>query len=76
MDPSLPILLMLGADDCLENQFGRVHMQGAHNCGVDLKTFIDRLAAAMDLCHMSHLQCSPIMGSRALLTQLQLDGAL
>jgi len=52
MNPSLLVFLMLGSDDRLENQFGRVRMQGAHNCGVDLKTLMDRLAAAMDLCHI------------------------
>ena len=41
MNLSLPVLLMLGGNDCLENQFGRVRMQGAHNCGVDLKTLMD-----------------------------------
>ena len=52
MNPELPVLLMLSGDDRLENLFGRVRMQGAHNCGVDLKTLMDRLAATMDLCHI------------------------
>jgi hypothetical protein len=50
MDPSRRVLLMLSGDDQLENLFGRVCMQGAHNCSIDLKTLMERLAAAMDLC--------------------------
>jgi hypothetical protein len=52
MDPDLPVLLMLSGDDRLENLFGRVRMQGAHNCYVDIKTLMERLAAAMDLCRL------------------------
>jgi hypothetical protein len=66
MNPSLPVLLMLGGDDRLENQFGRVRMQGAHNCGVDLKTLMDRLAAAMDLCHIFSVHPSWDQGHRRL----------
>ena len=51
MNPELLVLFMLSGDDCLKKLFGRVHMQGAHNCGVDLKT-MDQLAATMDLCHI------------------------
>jgi hypothetical protein len=36
MNRNSPVLLMLSGDDRLENLFGRVRMQGAHNCGVDL----------------------------------------
>lgn len=50
MNPSLPVLLMLSGNDRLENLFGRVCMQGAHNSGVDIKTLLERLANAMDLC--------------------------
>lgn len=64
MDPSLPVLLMLSGDDRLENLFGRVRMQGAHNCGVDLKTLMDRLAAAMDLCHIFSVHPSWDQGHR------------
>lgn len=64
MDPSLPVLLMLSDDDRLENLFGRVRMQGAHNCGVDLKTLMDRLAAAMDLCHIFSVHPSWDQGHR------------
>lgn len=52
MNPSLPVLLMLSGDDRLENLFGRVRMQGAHNSGVDIKTLLERLANAMDLCRI------------------------
>jgi hypothetical protein len=64
MDPSLPVLLMLSGDDRLENLFGRVRMQGTHNCGVDLKTLMDRLAAAMDLCHIFSVHPSWDQGHR------------
>ena len=57
---------MLSGDDCLENLFGRVRMQGAHNCGVDLKTLMDRLAAAMDLCHIFSIHPSWDQGHRRL----------
>jgi len=66
MNLSLLVLLMLGGNDRLENQFGRVHMQGAHNCGVDLKTLMDRLAAAMDLCHIFSVHPSWDQGHRRL----------
>jgi hypothetical protein len=66
MNLSLPVLLMLGGNDCLENQFGRVRMQGAHNCGVDLKTLMDRLAATMDLCHIFSVHPSWDQGHRQL----------
>jgi len=51
MKPSLPILLMLSGNDRLENLFSRVCM-GAHNSGVDIKTLLERLANAMDLCQI------------------------
>jgi len=54
LDPSQGVFLTLSGDDRLENLFGRVRMQGAHNCSVDLKTLMDRLAAAMDLCVSTH----------------------
>jgi len=41
MNLSLPVLLMLGGDDRLEKEFGRVCMQGAQNYGVNLKTLMD-----------------------------------
>ena len=41
MDPNLQVLLMLSGDDRLENLFGRVRMQGMHNCSVHLKTLMD-----------------------------------
>ena len=63
---NLPVLLMLSGDDRLENLFGRVHMQGAHNCGVDLKTLMDQLAAAMDLCHIFSVHPSWDQGHRRL----------
>jgi hypothetical protein len=51
-DLTLPVLLMLSGDDRLENLFGRVRMQGGHNSGVDIKTLMERLANAMDLCRI------------------------
>jgi hypothetical protein len=66
MDPRLPVLLMLTGDDRLENLFGRVRMQGAHNSGVDLKTLMDRLAAAMDLCRLFTIHPSWDQGHRQL----------
>jgi hypothetical protein len=66
MNPNLPVLLMLSGDDRLENLFGRVRMQGAHNCGVDLKTLMERLAAAMDLCHLFSIHPSWDQGHRRL----------
>jgi len=66
MNPELPVLLMLSGDHRLENLFGRVRMQGAHNCGVDLKTLMDRLAAAMDLCHIFSVHPSWDQGHRRL----------
>jgi hypothetical protein len=66
MNPNLPVLLMLTGDDRLENLFGRVRMQGAHNSGVDLKTLMDRLAAAMDLCHLFTIHPSWDQGHRRL----------
>jgi len=41
MDPDLLVLLMLSGDDRLENLFGRVRMQGAHNCHIDIKTLME-----------------------------------
>jgi hypothetical protein len=52
MNPNLPALLMLSGDDRLEHLFGHVRMQGAHNCYVDIKTLMERLAAVMDLCRL------------------------
>ena len=65
-DPRLPVLLTLSGDDRLENLFGRVRMQGAHNCSVDLKTLMDRLAAAMDLCRIFSVHPSWDQGHRRL----------
>jgi len=66
MDPDLPVLLMLSGDDRLENLFGRVRMQGAHNCHVDIKTLMERLAAAMDLCRLFSVHPSWDEGHRRL----------
>jgi hypothetical protein len=66
MDPNLPVLLMLSGDDRLENLFGRVRMQGAHNCHVDIKTLMERLAAAMDLCRLFTIHPSWDEGHRRL----------
>jgi hypothetical protein len=57
---------MLTGDDRLENLFGRVRMQGAHNSGIDLKTLMDRLAAAMDLCRIFSIHPSWDQGHRRL----------
>lgn len=66
MDPDLPVLLMLTGDDRLENLFGKVRMLGAHNCNVDLKTLMDRLASAMDLCRLFTVHPSWDQGHRRL----------
>jgi hypothetical protein len=66
VDSRLPVLLMLSGDDRLENLFGRVRMQGAHNCSVDLKTLMDRLAAAMDMCRIFSIHPSWDQGHRRL----------
>ena len=43
---------MLCSDDRLENLFRRVWMQGVHNYHIDIKTLIEGLAAAIDLCRL------------------------
>jgi hypothetical protein len=58
MNPNLPVLLMLSGDDRLENLFGCVWMQGAHNCHVEIKTLMERLAAVMDLCCLLSIHLS------------------
>jgi hypothetical protein len=66
LNPNLRVLLMLCGDDRLENLFGRVRMQGAHNCHVDIKTLMERLAAAMDLCRLFTVHPSWDQGHRRL----------
>lgn len=48
-DPALPTFLILTGDDRLENLFGKVRMQGAHDANVDIKSLLHRLSAAMDI---------------------------
>jgi len=48
-DPTCGVFLTLTGDDQLETQFGRVHMQGAHDANCDMKSLADRICAAMDL---------------------------
>jgi hypothetical protein len=66
LDADLPILLMVTGDDRLENLFRRVRMLGAHNCNVDLKTLIERLAAAMDTRQIFDIHPSWDQGHRRL----------
>lgn len=66
LNPNLRVLLMLCGDDRLKNLFGRVRMQGAHNCHVDIKTLMERLAAAMDLCRLFTVHPSWDQGHRRL----------
>ena len=66
LDGSLPVLLMLCGDDRLENLFGRVRMQGAHNSAVDQGTLLHRFAAAMDLTRIMTVHPSWDVGHRRL----------